>query len=586
MASELGIKILKTDTCRPTWPIDPPTSTLLPVGHVKEAGRRAFSTATRFEHNHIFTLRDGVKLRADIFRPATDAPVPAIIMWSPYGKTGSGQLGLDAAALRVGVPKAKQSGYESFEGLDPAEWVPRAYSIVNVDARGAGDSEGDLRWWGTGEGQDGHDFIEEIALQPWCSGRVALAGNSWLAMSQWFIAAEHPPHLAAIAPLEGAADVLRETSARGGIPAVAFSKMIQSILPGRQRQEDVAAMFAQDPNRNAYWDNKRADFSNVRVPAYILGSYSTNLHTLGAFRAFEEITHDKKWFTTHTTQEWYDLYSEERTEDLCRFFDFYLKDIKNGWEQTPPVRLSVLGYNLPHETLSLTQFPWATPGSKTLKLHLNPDQTMTTTSRSQQSNEPTVLSYQSDVPTMNRDDADGELLFKYTFTEKTIVAGPSKAVLTLSAEKQDDLDVYVMLRKMDSQGRILQNINQPLSDLGVDSVDDVPSVSVLKYLGPDGRLRASKRALAPEFSKPWWGTLSHAGDEPVPRGEAIELEIFLWPTGMIFESGESIILKVAGHDMRLVDFAHLQGSFQVSNEGKHYVHLGGGRNNFVELNIV
>jgi putative CocE/NonD family hydrolase len=118
--------------------------------------------------------------------------------------------------------------------LDPAEWVPRGYAIVNVDARGAGDSEGDLRWWGSGEGKDGHDFIEEIAVQPWCSGRVALAGNSWLAMSQWFIAAEHPPHLAAIAPLEGAADVLRETSARGGIPAVAFSKMIQSILPGEQ----------------------------------------------------------------------------------------------------------------------------------------------------------------------------------------------------------------------------------------------------------------------------------------------------------------------------------------------------------------
>jgi predicted acyl esterase len=211
---------------------------------------------------------------------------------------------------------------------------------------------------------------------------------------------------------------------------------------------------------------------------------------------------------------------------------------------------------------------------------------MTTTAQSQQSNEPSVLSYQADAPTMNRDDADGELLFKYTFSKKSILAGPSKAVLTLSAEKQDDLDVYIMLRKMDAQDRILQNINQPLSDLGVDSADDVPSVSVLKYLGPDGRLRASKRALAPEFSKPWWGTLSHAGDELVPSGDAIELEIFLWPTGMIFESGESIVLKIAGHDMRLVDFAHLQGSFQVSNEGKHYVHLGGGHNNFVELNIV
>jgi predicted acyl esterase len=116
MASEFGTTILKTDTCRPKGPIDPPTSTLLPAGHVKEQGNRAFRTATHFEHNHVFTLRDGIRLRADVFRPVTEAPVAAIVMWSPYGKSGTGHLGLDAVALRAGVPKAKQSGYESFEG--------------------------------------------------------------------------------------------------------------------------------------------------------------------------------------------------------------------------------------------------------------------------------------------------------------------------------------------------------------------------------------------------------------------------------------------------------------------------------------
>ena len=74
---------------------------------------------------------------------------------------------------------------------------------MNADARGAGDSEGDVRYWGYAEGEDGYDLIEQIAVQPWCSGRVALAGNLWLAMSQWFIAAQQPPHLTAIAPLEG-----------------------------------------------------------------------------------------------------------------------------------------------------------------------------------------------------------------------------------------------------------------------------------------------------------------------------------------------------------------------------------------------
>lgn len=84
------------------------------------------------------------------------------------------------------------------------------------------DSEGDIRFWGKGDGEDGYDAIEQIAVLPWCNGKVTLAGNSWLAMSQWFIAAERPPHLACIAPLEGVSDFLREQFYRGGVPEKQF----------------------------------------------------------------------------------------------------------------------------------------------------------------------------------------------------------------------------------------------------------------------------------------------------------------------------------------------------------------------------
>lgn len=60
-----------------------------------------------------------------------------------------------------------------------------------------------------------------------------MAGNSWLAMSQYAIAAEQPPHLLAIAPLEGASDSFRETSFRGGIPATVFARSIAEALPGK-----------------------------------------------------------------------------------------------------------------------------------------------------------------------------------------------------------------------------------------------------------------------------------------------------------------------------------------------------------------
>ncbi|KAJ4350602.1 hypothetical protein N0V95_004606 [Ascochyta clinopodiicola] len=282
-------------TLRPQAPPAESSSAELSVGHKKRLGCRAFTTPTIFESDQVLVLRDGTKLRADIFRPKTDEKVPGIIMWGPYGKTNSGMLTLDVMPLRAGVPESSQSGYESFEGLDPAEWVPRGYSIINIDARGAGDSDGDIRWWGSSEGRDGHDAIEELAKLSWSNGKFGMAGNSWLATAQYFIAAEQPPHLAAIAPLEGTADPFREESFRGGIPRAEFSKWIASILPGRNQQEDWPAMIESTLTTNDYFEDKRVDFSKIKVPAYIGGSYSSELHTLGSLRAFEEIPHQNKW---------------------------------------------------------------------------------------------------------------------------------------------------------------------------------------------------------------------------------------------------------------------------------------------------
>ena len=56
--------------------------------------------------------------------------------------------GLDVLEMipgRLGVPKSRLSGFQKFEAPDPAKWTGRGYAIVNPDARGAYDSEGDLR---------------------------------------------------------------------------------------------------------------------------------------------------------------------------------------------------------------------------------------------------------------------------------------------------------------------------------------------------------------------------------------------------------------------------------------------------------
>ena len=114
-----------------------PGLTVLKAGHVRSAGHRAFPTDAIFDRDTAIVVRDGVKLYADIFRP-TDSDtikVPAILPWSPYGKTGTGrwrtfswtfQIFTDIqlpgpqnydfmAPFRAGMQKDRTSGYEKFE---------------------------------------------------------------------------------------------------------------------------------------------------------------------------------------------------------------------------------------------------------------------------------------------------------------------------------------------------------------------------------------------------------------------------------------------------------------------------------------
>lgn len=83
------------------------------------------------------------------------------------------------------------------------------------------------RWFGTADGQDGYDTIEHLATLPWCSGKIATVGNSWLAIAQWHIAALNPPHLTCFAPLEGSSDPYREMICRGGVPCLPFVGFIK-----------------------------------------------------------------------------------------------------------------------------------------------------------------------------------------------------------------------------------------------------------------------------------------------------------------------------------------------------------------------
>ncbi|KAF4334683.1 cocaine esterase [Fusarium beomiforme] len=545
--------------------------TLLKKGHKKNEDSAPFQADTIFEKDVQFTLRDGVRVRADIFRPANDAEkVPALVAWSPYGKTGRGFFCLDLVPGRVGVPKNRLSGYEKFEAPDPAEWTARGYAIVNVDNRGSWDSEGDLVWWGRAEGKDGYDVVEELARLPWCNEAVAFVGNSWLGIVQWFVAAERPPHLKCIAPFEGASDIYREIICRGGVPCKAFLRFLAEQNFGRGTQENLVSMIEKYPLMNDYWADKRAEVSNINVPIYALASYSTGLHTFGSFRGYTEAPVKDKWLRVHATQEWHDLYQQETNDELQQFLDRYTKGKDNGWEQTP--REPIVNHVFP---------AWPIPSTKNEQLYLCPNRVLSQDAPSAESQ----VSYKSDVSFMQQDSDSEELKFQYTFRDAVYLVGNAQATLYMSCLDHDDLDVCVQLRKTDREGRILQNINIPSKDSGIED-EDVERINSLVYLGPSGYLRASHRAVDSEASIPNFPEHDYTEKHKVKPGTVVRLDIGLWQTGMAFEAGEGLMLKVSGHSMTLAEFPGLRGNESLENVGTHHVHLGGSTASYITIPLV
>jgi uncharacterized protein len=246
---------------RDTLPLDAPIGRYpgfrprmetLKAGSVQAKGGCPLTVDLICERDVAVLLRDGVTIYADVFRPAAvSQPVPAIVAWSPYGKGNGGNQSLDDFPFRAGVPRSALSGLQMWEAPDPEYWCAQGYAVVNVDARGAYMSEGRQAVWGTQEGRDGYDLVEWIARQSWCNGRVGFAGNSWLAIAQWFIAAERPPHLAAIAPWEGFCDAFRHNYL-GGVVNTAFGESVFDLAVGLNGREDVSAMAKREPRMTPY----------------------------------------------------------------------------------------------------------------------------------------------------------------------------------------------------------------------------------------------------------------------------------------------------------------------------------------------
>ena len=196
------------------------------MGRASAGEHTAKSVPITIERNVDVPLRDGVRTSAEIWRPAHGSNGPAILIRTPYGKEDT-------------IPSGQ---------IDPRMAADRGYAIVVQDVRGTGESDGAFEPY-VAEASDGYDTVEWVANQPWCDGRVVMAGSSYVGLTQWLAASAAPPNLVAFSPCLSSDTPGEGWSFRNGVLEHGFlsSWVVASLVPPEEQWLDrIEEVFA-DP---------------------------------------------------------------------------------------------------------------------------------------------------------------------------------------------------------------------------------------------------------------------------------------------------------------------------------------------------
>lgn len=158
-------------------------------------------------------MRDGVILRADIYRPNAEGKFPVILQRRYVDKRAIFDFGYAAAA--------------------------RGYVAIAQDVRGRFASGGQFYTF-RDDASDGYDTVEWAAALPYSNGKVGMWGASYVGVSQLQAAMAHPPHLAGIAPMVTGSDYHNGWVYQGG----AFEQMFTESWTGSMAQDTFSHFLA------------------------------------------------------------------------------------------------------------------------------------------------------------------------------------------------------------------------------------------------------------------------------------------------------------------------------------------------------
>ncbi|KAK5059698.1 hypothetical protein LTR84_009581 [Exophiala bonariae] len=504
-----------------------------------------------------------------------------------------------------------KSAHSSWETPDPGYWTKQGYIIVRTDERGSGQSPGLLDTMSRGTSEAFFDVVEWCSEQPWSTGKVGLLGISYFAGTQWRVAARKPKGLAAIIPWEGMSDYYRDRVRHGGILSDRFIDFWwkngvqpnQYGMPGRAARKwgrdtiegDLDKATLEQNRRNQTLDTvthkfrdedyyKTRDYSpeDITTPLLSVANWGgILLHLRGNVLGWMRASSEHKFLHFIVGRHDLPFYYAHCARLQRSFFDCFLKgNDEDGWKsgKQPRVKLCLregdAGVDDPERELLFPhreEIDWPIPDTTYTKYYLTAEQQLSTTS-------------QSNVTSFAYDAMEGKpLCFTHKTSARLEITGHIVAHLTVSASRSkadasppSDIDLFVTLRKLDQSG----NEVYFTGTMG----DPVPITK--------GWLRMSLRktnATNPGHHKylPYRDYFS-TDVEKIAENEHYEVDVEIWPTNVVLESGQSLVFEVAGHDTQGVGkFSHEHPEDRKPEDfaGINSIHIGG-NHSFITLPVI
>ncbi len=508
----------------------------------------------RVEWDVPIEMDDGVVLRANVYRPIEEGEYPVIMTYGPYAKDLAWQDGYKTVweLFSKDHPDAiagSSNVHQSWEVVDPEQWVPDGYVCIRVDGRGAGRSPGWLDIWSPRETKDYHDCIEWAGVQPWSNGKVGLNGISYYAMNQWQVASLQPPHLAAMCIWEGAADFYRDLSHHGGIYntfcSTWYDMQVKTVLhglgergaksrvhgglvcgPETLSEEELQKNFADFGGdslahhlNDEYWQCRMPDWEKISVPLLSSANWAgQGIHPRGNYEGFMRAASKEKWLEAHGLEHWTEFYTPYGAALQKQFFGHYLKGEDTGWTDRPPVLLKVR--HVGEKFYERTENEWPLARTKWTKFYLDPDHMSLNAQPGSSENKITYEGF-----------GDGLTFMMPPFEKETEITGPIASKLFVSSETED-ADLFLVLRLF----------TPDMKEITFSGTVD-PHTPIAQ-----GWLRASHRKLDPAQSTEWKPFQAHDEKQPLTPGEVYELDIEVWPTCIVVPPGYRLALSVRGKD--------------------------------------